>query len=97
LLEELDKYYGDTSEEKLSAAMKEISDGSLKQKNGETFGAWKARFMAVRNTLCSNPEHAYPDSLMLSYARQYMRAGLAAATSRGSVPGEQLFGFLKRA
>jgi hypothetical protein len=97
LLEELDKYYGDTSEEKLSAAIKEISDGSLKQKNGETFRAWKARFMAVRNTLCSNPEHAYPDSLMLSYARQYMRAGLAAATSRGSVPREQLFGFLKRA
>jgi hypothetical protein len=39
LLKELDKYYGDTSEEKLSAAIKEISDSSLKQKNGETFRA----------------------------------------------------------
>jgi hypothetical protein len=39
LLEELDKYYSNTSKEKLLAAIKEISNGSLKQKNGKTFGA----------------------------------------------------------
>lgn len=98
LLEALDPFYADTSLEKLSKAQSDMTNGTLMtQKYGESFSSWKARFMSVCSILSSDAQAAFPDSLLLTYARQYMRHGLASATSHGSAPGETLALFLRRA
>ena len=49
LLEGLDPCYYKATYERVSEARAQIYDGSLKQKPGESFAAWRGCFMIVRN------------------------------------------------
>lgn len=92
-LEGLDEFYGSTSADKIAEAIEKLSDPSqpLKQKPGETFAAWRVRFVAVRNLV------KLPDLTMIKYAQIFMNSVLANAATIKKQPGDNLFKYLQYA
>jgi hypothetical protein len=91
ILDAMDVYFEQEGYKKVMEAENALRDQSLQQKNGETFVAWKQRFMKVAAVLEKS------DREMIAYAREFMRPALAGATTAASVKGETLNAFLTRA
>lgn len=92
ILEVMDEHFGaETYEKEMEAEALLRDQHTLVQKQGEAFVNWRQRFLKVHAILQKS------DREMVGYARQYMRPGLAAATTAGSVRGETLTSFLNRA
>ncbi|KAI4959044.1 hypothetical protein J4E86_002764 [Alternaria arbusti] len=69
-----------------------LMDGSLRQKSGETFAAWQARFLGVANVL-----HTYPTRTLVKKARGLMNTRLGNAMATVPNDNETLAEFLRRA
>ena len=69
-----------------------LMDGSLRQKQGETFAAWQARFLGVANVL-----HTYPQRTLIKKARGLMNTRLGNAMATVPNDHETLAEFLRRA
>lgn len=85
----LDELY--MSYDKEAEAETQLHDGSLRQKSGEAFVAWKARFLACMRTL------GFKDHTAIYHARQNLRKHLALAATSGSFKDETITQFLNRA
>ena len=69
-----------------------LMDNSLRQKQGETFAAWQARFLGVANVL-----HSYPQRTLIKKARGLMNTRLGNAIATVPDDRETLAEFLRRA
>ena len=92
-IERLEEFYGNSSSDKISEALSKLTDPSqpLKQKPGESFSAWRVRFMAVRNLV------QLTDMTMIKYAQGLMHASLANAASLKKQPGDSIAKYLQYA
>ena len=68
-----------------------IADGSLRYKSGQKFAEWKSKFTSCMRIL------KHKDATQIRYAREFMRPGLAIATTAGSHKDETIQSFLLRA
>ncbi|KAK1911211.1 hypothetical protein P3342_011813 [Pyrenophora teres f. teres] len=69
-----------------------LINGSLRQKQGETFAAWQARFLSVANIL-----HTYPQRTLIKKARGLINTRLGNAIATVPNNNETLSKFLRRA
>ncbi|KAL7771040.1 hypothetical protein CFE70_000981 [Pyrenophora teres f. teres 0-1] len=69
-----------------------LMNGGLRQKQGETFAAWQARFLGVANIL-----HTYPQRTLIKKARGLMNTRLGNAMATVPNDNETLSEFLRRA
>ncbi|KAI1521454.1 hypothetical protein PtrCC142_012208 [Pyrenophora tritici-repentis] len=68
-----------------------IADGSLRYKSGQKFMEWKSKFTSCMRIL------KHKNATQIRYAREFMRPGLAIATTAGSHKDETIQSFLLRA
>ncbi|KAA8617241.1 hypothetical protein PtrV1_10542 [Pyrenophora tritici-repentis] len=68
-----------------------IADGSLHYKSGQKFMEWKSKFTSCMRIL------KHKNATQIRYAREFMRPGLAIATTAGSHKDETIQSFLLRA
>ncbi|KAI1667230.1 gag-polyprotein aspartyl protease [Pyrenophora tritici-repentis] len=73
-----------------------LIDGSLRQKAGETFAVWQARFLGVANVL-SVGNSSYPQRTLIKKARGLINTRLGNAMATVPNDNETLAQFLRRA
>lgn len=93
-LDTLDSTY--LTYDQFSEAEAVLIDRSLRQKAGETFAVWQARFFGVANVL-SVRDSSYPQRTLIKEARGFMNTRLGNAIATVPNDHETLAQFLRRA